>query len=116
MPDRKDKKREAPISYRPPKDLRDEFHSRVQKSGLSTTAFITKAVFNQDPSRQSRRPSIEEKLLAKLLNEAAKIHQELHSIALDNGDEANNTRLMEEAVDALTEIRAALLKAMGRNP
>ena len=115
MSDRKDKKREAPISYRPPKDLRDEFHSRVQKSGLSTTAFITKAVFNEAPARKSRRPSIEEKLLAKLLNEAVKIHHELHK-ASSNVGEADNTHLMDEAVQALTEIRAALLKGMGRNP
>ena len=112
MSDRKDKKREAPISYRPPKDLRDEFHSRVQKSGLSTTAFITKAVFNEAPSRQSRRPSIEEKLLARLLNEAVKIRQELGEF----GEDQNNTPLIEDAVQALTEIRAALLKGMGRNP
>ena len=116
MLDRKDKKREAPISYRPPKDLRDEFHSRVQKSGLSTAAFITKAVFNEAPNRQSRRPSIEEKLLARLLNEATKIHHDLHEKSQTNGGETCNAQLMEEAVSALTEIRAALLKAMGRNP
>jgi hypothetical protein len=116
MSDRKDKKREAPISYRPPKDLRDEFHSHVQKSGLSTTAFITKAVFNEAPPRQSRRPSIEEKLLARLLNEAVKIHHELHENSQAGCDTASNTQLMEEAVQALTEIRAALLKGMGRNP
>lgn len=114
MKDRKDKKREAPISYRPPKDLRDEFHLRVQKSGLSTTAFITKAVFNQIPSRQSRRPSIEEKLLAKLLFEAAKIHGDLQQI--DAADDNEICKQIETATNALTEIRAALLKGMGRNP
>lgn len=115
MQDRKDKKREAPISYRPPQKLRDEFHLRVQKSGLSTNAFITQVVFNQDPPRQSRRPSIEEKLLAKLLNETAKIHHDLHEISQTSGGDDHNMPLMEEAVDALIEIRASLLKAMGRN-
>jgi hypothetical protein len=109
-----DKKREAPISYRPPKGLRDEFYLRVKKSGLSTSAFLTNAVFSHDTPRQSRRPRIEEKMLAKLLNEAVKIHHQLHEISQAGSD--NNTLLMEEAVDALTEIRAALLKSMGRNP
>ncbi len=71
MSDRKDKKRDAPISYRPPKDLQAEFLARVEKSGLSTSAFITKAVFSQAPYRQSRRPVPEQKLLARLLGEAA---------------------------------------------
>ena len=51
------KKREAPISYRPPAALREEFHSRVEKSGLSASAFITKSVFGNDAPRQSRRPA-----------------------------------------------------------
>ncbi|MES9970295.1 MAG: hypothetical protein ABW092_09690 [Candidatus Thiodiazotropha sp.] len=112
MPERKDKKRDAPISYRPPKELREEFYSRVQKSGLSTSAFLTKSVFSHDAPRQSRRPAIEEKLLAKLLFEAAKIRQELSDLDADQ----DSTPLMEEAVQTLTEIRAALLKGLGRNP
>ncbi len=115
MSDKKDKKREAPISYRPPKDLRDEFHLRVKKSGLSTTAFITKSVFKQDAPRQSRRPAIEEKLLARLLAEAAQIRDNLHEISMSGSDE-RDTLLVEQAVDDLAEIRAALLKAMGRQP
>lgn len=115
MTDRKDTKREAPISYRPPKELRDEFHSRVEKSGLSTTAFITKAIFNQTASRQSRRPAMEQKLLARLLNEASKIRHELHEISLSSDGESN-TLLMDKAVQSLTEIRAALLKGLGRQP
>lgn len=113
MPDKKDKKREAPISYRPPSKLRDEFQSRVEKSGMSTSAFITKSVFNQAPPRQSRRPSIEKKLLMKLLNEAVKIHSDLQQIEMQgNGD----SQQLETANEALNEIRAALLKAAERYP
>lgn len=113
MARKKHKKREAPISYRPPKALRDEFHARVKSSGLSTGAFLTQAWSSQDPPRQSRRPAIEEKLLAKLLAEAAAIRSELHEIASTKGAV---TPSIKEAAQALTEIRAALLKAMGRNP
>ena len=114
MPDRKNRKREAPISYRPPKGLRQEFHARVEKSGLSTSAFITKSVFATDPPRQSRRPSMEAELLARLLGQAAKIRDELHEISLTGSDD--NAPVIEAAFDELTEIRAALLKASGRKP
>ncbi len=114
MPDRKNTKREAPISYRPPKGLRDEFRARVEKSGLSTSAFITKAVFATDPPRQSRRPAMEAELLARLLAQAAKIRDELHEISLAGSDD--NAPVIEAAFDELTEIRAALLKASGRQP
>ena len=114
MPDRTNRKREAPISYRPPKGLRQEFHARVEKSGLSTSAFITKAVFATDPPRQSRRPPMEAELLARLLAQAAKIRDELHQISLAGSDD--NAPVIEAAFDELTEIRAALLKASGRKP
>ena len=114
MPTGKTKKRAAPISYRPPQGLRDEFMERVQKSGLSTSAFITHAVFNLAPPRQSRRPPLEEKLLARLLNEAAKIHGDLQQIP--SCDSEDIQAQIEAATEELTLIRTALLKAMGRNP
>ncbi len=89
-------------------------HSRVQKSGLSTSAFITKSVFATDPPRQSRRPSIEAELLARLLGQAAKIRDELYQISRTGSDD--NAPVIEAAFDELTEIRAALLKASGRKP
>ena len=67
MPEQDDKKREAPISYRPPKELRAEFDERVLASGLSTSAFITKSVFGRDPPRRSRRPSVEHEAVAQIL-------------------------------------------------
>ena len=67
MPEQDEKKREAPISYRPPKELRAEFDERVLASALSTSAFITKCVFGRDPPRRSRRPSIEHQDVAQIL-------------------------------------------------
>ena len=87
---------------------------RVQKSGLSTCAFITKAIFDTAPPRQSRRPPLETKLLARLLAEAAKIHGDLQQVStLDHEDIQVQ---IETATEELTIIRAALLKAIGRNP
>ena len=115
MTEKTKKGREAPISYRPPAELREAFRARVEKSGLSTNAFITKAVFGGDAPRQSRRPAIEEKLLARLLAEAAAIRGQLHEITL-TGAQDRDTILLEMAASDLAEIRAALLLAMGRKP
>lgn len=116
MLDKDDKKREAPISYRPPKDLREAFYERVEKSGLSTGAFITKAIFNHEPPRQSRRPPVEKEMLARLLGGAAKIRDELHEISLTTGEGDPDSLLIEAACDQLTEIRAAILKLAARKP
>lgn len=116
MPDKESKKREAPISYRPPAGLREEFYERVARSGLTTNAYLTKAVFDVAPGRQSRRASIEKELLARLLSEAGHIRDALHEVALSGGDSPASTMLIEAAMNDLTEIRAALIKAIGRQP
>ena len=109
MPDKKTKKRASPISYRPPKELREEFHARVQSSGLPINAFLTEAVFG----RNRHRPAELEKL-AVILAKAAQISDQLHEISLAGAD--NSALLIEVACDDLTEIRAAILKLAARQP
>ena len=76
MPDKKTKKRASPISYRPPKELREEFHARVQSSGRPINAFLTEAGFG----RNRHRPAELEKL-AVILAKAAQIEKrELRSL------------------------------------
>jgi hypothetical protein len=116
MSQRDDSKREAPISYRPPKELRVEFEQRVLASGLSTSAFITKSVFGRDPPRRSRRPSVEHAAVAQILAGLAQVSDQLHTIAVHLGEGGADRNLIEEAVRPLTEIRAACFKALGRKP
>lgn len=107
------KKRDAPISYRPPEALREEFRTRVEKSGLSANAFITQAIFESDAPRQARRAPIEQQQIARLLSETARLHDCLRELGHTDGTEP---ALLEEAVRDLHEIRAALLSALGRKP
>ena|SRR5436190_18115872 len=116
MLERHDSKREAPISYRPPKELRAEFERRVLASGLSTSAFLTKSVFGGDPPRHSRRPSVDHEAVAKILAASALLRDELHALSLNARTAAGSVALLEEAVRSLTEIRAACFKALGRKP
>lgn len=107
MPDKTADRRDAPISYRPPKALREEFYRRFEESGLSMNAFITKAVLGG----KSRRAQGERFLLARLLQEAASIADRLH--AMQPGDDGAN---LKPALADLAQIRAALLALMGRKP
>ena len=116
MSTKNDKKRPAPISYRPPAELREEFHARVQKSGKSVSGFITAAVFGEEAPRAARQAGIEQQTLAKILAQAARISDDLHEISLSGGDTAQSMLLIEQACDELAQIRAALLIVMGRQP
>src|SRR5438132_12303494 len=97
MPEQDDKKREAPISYCPPKELRAEFDERVLASGLSTSAFITKAVFGRDPPRRSRRPSVEHAAVAQIPADLAPVRDELHAIAVHFGEGGGDRSLIPGA-------------------
>ena len=103
------KKRRPPISYRPPKDREEEFYALVAESGLPANAFITERIFG------GRRRSLAVlKLLGLLLAKAARISDQLHELALAGaGDSA---LLLEAIYRELVDIRAALLKLMGRKP
>jgi len=116
MTDKTDKKRDSPVSYRPPAELRDEFRRRVEMSGLSVNAYITKALFDLATPRRSRRPPVEKQMLAQLLARSAAIRDALENAAHVAGDEPHAADALQTACDELTVIRAALLKMMERAP
>ena len=105
--------RDAPISYRPPTELREMFRARVEASGLSVNAFITQAVFEHDARRQVRRAPVEQQTIARLLAETARLHDRLGTVLLSAEFDA---ALLEESLRDLREIRAACLAALGRKP
>lgn len=103
--------REAPISYRPPHELREQFRARVEESGLSVNAFINAAVFGEDAPKPARRASASRADVARLLAETALLNERLKALVGD-ADPA----LLADAIRDLREIRAACLKALGRSP
>lgn len=116
MAKRTDKKRNAPISYRPPSGREDEFQARVARSGLSQNGYITECVFRGEAPRASRRPVIEQQLVAQLLSQAARLHDQLHDISLMAGESPAIVMRLEQANAELAAIRAACFKAFGRTP
>jgi len=115
MTGRRKRKREAPISYRPPKGLSEEFRARVRDSGLSINAYITLSVFGQAAPRSPRRPPLDQKLAAMLLSQAARLNSRLDEAAPASGD-TNRAALLAECRSELAEIRGYLMLALGRDP
>ena len=127
-------KRPAPISYRPPERLREEFRTLVHTSGLSINAFITAAVFGQAAPRSRRSAGVDKKLAARLLAKTAQLNDKLNDrldkpfteqfndqAGVDSlGQGAHPGRpsdvLLQECRDELAEIRTCLLVALGREP
>tara|TARA_R110002110_G_scaffold257206_1_gene473141 strand:- start:10676 stop:11008 length:333 start_codon:yes stop_codon:yes gene_type:complete len=106
----RDKKRQSPISYRPPEHLRAEFERRVKESDLSINAFLTEAWHG----RNRHRPS-ETKLLARLLAECTVFADRERRMppVEPSSDQASRS---DEIKTLLTEIRSALFLLMGRKP
>ena len=114
MTEKPDRKRDAPISYRPPADLAAEFRRRVEASGLPVSAYITRAVFGAAIPRGTRRPPVEKQMLAQLLTRSAAIRDALDNASRVGG--AGAADAMKTASEELTVIRAALMKMMEREP
>lgn len=116
MSDERNRKREAPLSIRLRKGQRQEIRRRADLAGLSVTAYVLKCIFDLEPPRQSRRPSIEKELVAEVISELAKTRAALEESAQSSGDESEADETFETACKDLTEIRAAAFTALGRVP
>lgn len=114
--DRKPKpKRIAPVSYRPPERLREEFHTRVRNSGLPVNAFITAAVFGQAAPKSRRAPPLDQQTATALLAQAARMTDQLRVMA-GSTDDPGHAALIAGCRDELVEIRNILLALYGRQP
>lgn len=116
MSDKTKQRREAPISYRPPQAMRDEFYARADKSGLSVSGFITASIFGQDAGRSQRKPSVERRDLVQLLAQCAAIRDQLSRLENAASENAEAQALFADAYRQLGEMRAACFKALGRTP
>ena len=89
----------------------------AEKAGLTTSSYARQAMLGAPAPRQVRRPPVERRELARLLGEVGKVGGNLNQIA-----RALNTGILvyegeiETALSGLAEVRAAILKALGRAP
>ena len=103
------RKRQGPISFRPPADKRAELYALQLKSGLSMNAFLCEAVFGGEAVRKYRRVSAEQAELAKLLAMAASIKDQLSQASSLTDAET------QSALDDITALRQAVFDTLGRS-
>lgn len=108
------KKRPPPYSYRPPARLREEFERRVEESGLSMSAFITKHCLGEVLPSQHRSQPEKKKELARLLREAARIKESLDELKARHPAPDSLTETVEQAKSELVLIRTLIMQALGR--
>tara|TARA_R110002126_G_scaffold12953_1_gene55512 strand:- start:120 stop:470 length:351 start_codon:yes stop_codon:yes gene_type:complete len=116
MSDKTKQKRDAPISYRPPQALREEFYVRADKSGLSVSGFITASVFGKDVHRSRKKPPIERRELVQLLSTCAAIRDQLSRLEDVAGESPETQAALEDMHLQLGEMRSACFRALGRTP
>jgi hypothetical protein len=114
MTEKTDKTRASPISYRPPADLAGEFRRRVEQSGLSVNAYITRAVFNAPIPRGARKPPVEKQMLAELLALSGAIRDALDHATRIDGENPDTAQAVRAGVAELEIIAAGILHLLER--
>jgi hypothetical protein len=92
-------------------------HAAAGRAGLSAAAFIRHQTLGTPGPRSARRPPIERVELARLLGETGRLGSNVNQLAKAAnaaGDLPDATTLAETKA-AVLAIRAALLKALGRD-
>ncbi|WP_095194071.1 hypothetical protein [Pseudomonas sp. Irchel 3A7] len=78
-------------------------------------AFIMSAVLGQDEPRSRPLSSLDQKMVAMLLSQAARINDRLEQACGSSADGSHGL-LLQECRDELAEIRSYLMLALGREP
>ena len=109
--------RDRVITIRLSEDERASIDGAAESSGLVVGSYARQVLLGAPAPRQVRRPVVERRELARLLGELGKIGGNLNQLARA----ANSGVLVYEGeIDAglrdLSEMRDAVLKALGREP
>jgi hypothetical protein len=90
--------------------------SAAERAGLTPGSYARQVLLGAPTPRQVRRPPIERRELARLLGEIGHVGSNLNQIArgINTRGEADALELREPLSD-LTGVRAAILKALGRD-
>ena len=114
MSDERKRKREHPIPFRPPKELRHKLIMDAKRANMSLNGYLTFLCQDKPSPRQVRTIPIEKKLLGKMLVELANIKSVL--IQIRDTQAQNKNELLKHCHDELILIRNAIFKALWRKP
>ena len=116
MTEKTDKKRDAPISYRPPADLADEFRRRVEASGLPVNAYITRADLQRRHSARHPPSRRRKSKCSRICSPAPPRSGTLWTMPAASPARSRMIEAAEAAYAELKIIAAALMKMMERTP
>jgi Bacterial mobilisation protein (MobC) len=104
------------ISFRCTAKDHAAIHEKAAKAGLSVGAFLRNLALGSPGPRAVRRPPIERKELARLLGHLGKIGGNINQIAkaFNSGGQTPGFAEMVAVLREVGEMRAALMKALGR--
>ena len=108
--------RDAPISIRIPRHLREAFLRGWQASGLSKNGYILKCIFGANAPRATRTPPIQKEQLALILAMLTATRDRLDDIAGCAPDDASIADAISAIGEDLVLLRTAVMKMLGREP
>jgi hypothetical protein len=109
------KPRPPPLSIRLPAPERDDLKARADREGLSVSGYFRTVAFNTP--RRSRRPSVNEQELARLMVAMGRIGSNVNQLARQaNLGSWPDSRAIEEACADIRWIRDTLMLALGVTP
>lgn len=103
--------------------LTDEEHAAVtaaaERAGLTVGSYVRQVLLTAPPPRQVRRPAVERTALAQLLAAIGRVGGNINQLA--HAVNAGRLRVpasgtLERAQADISDIRAALMRALGREP
>jgi len=109
--------RSAHLTIRFTPEERAAIDAAAERAGLTSGSYARQTLLGAPAPRQMRRPPVERRELARLLGELGKIGGNLNQLA-----KATNQGLVVYqneillALGGLKVVRAAILKALGREP
>lgn len=99
---------------------RAELTARAERAGLTVAAYVRMQTLETPPPRARPQPSINVKLLSKLLGQVGKIGSNVNQIAarmnredLIDPRDVDSVRFLSENI---YDLRAAIMEALGRKP
>ena len=109
--------RDRHITIRLSAEERARLDDAAERAGLTTGSYARQLLLGAPPPRQSRRPPVERRELAKLLGELGKIGSNLNQLAkaTNQGLVVYHNEILV-ALGGLRVVREAILKALGREP
>jgi hypothetical protein len=109
--------RAAHLTIRLSDDERAQIDAAASRAELASGSYARNVLLGAPTPRQVRRPAVERGELARILGELGKIGSNINQIAhAANLGDAVPRRRIELALEDLTIMKDALLKALGREP